>query len=207
VERFQELRGSGVEHPVVGCRVQVQDQAGREIRVGPRRVIRPGQRMGDYLFRRRRIHPRGAGLGASMILFETELGQGTPFDSQLSRHDDWDWLLRIAALPGVMVVQLHEVLVKYTVQAASSSARRGWEDSAAWVRSHREYLSPREQADFLLCVTAPIAVRYWDWRGLRAIMSQSRQAGSASVKAWLFLATLIALSLARAARRRLHAAW
>lgn len=203
IERFHEMRSAGVTHPVIGCRALIQDAGRKAITTAPTRLIRPGQRVGDYLFRRRRIRPREAVLGASMLIFERALAQTVPFDSRLTRHDDWDWLLRVGARPDVAIAQVPEVAIRYTVQTSSNSARRGWEDSVAWPFAHRAFLSPREQGDFLLCVSAPIAVAYWDWRGLRIILGKVLRLRTASLSAWLFLLGLIMLSFVREGRRRL----
>ncbi len=202
--RFLAMREAGVDHPVVGCRMLFQDEQRRPLHIAPASLIGPGQRVGDYLFRRRRIRPRGAVLGSSMLLFDRELARSVAFDDQLTRHDDWDWLLRVGARPDTGFAHTPEVAMRYTVQLASNSARRGWHDSAAWPAAHAQFLTPRERADFLLCVTAPIAVMYWDWRGLGAIVGRARRSGPASASAWGFLLGLVGISALRTLRRRLR---
>jgi glycosyltransferase involved in cell wall biosynthesis len=201
MERFLQMRAAGTVHPVIGCRAVIQDAARKEITIAPERLIQSHQRVGDYLFRRRRIRPRETVLGASMLVFDRALAQIVAFDSTLTRHDDWDWLLRVGARTDVGISHVPEVGIRYTVQASANSARRGWGDSVAWPFAHSAFMSPREQGDFLLCVTAPIAVAYWDWRGLATIVGKVVRLRAASVRSWVFLLGLIVLSFIRAGRR------
>ncbi|MGH3266287.1 MAG: glycosyltransferase, partial [Trebonia sp.] len=95
LELFGRMRASGVPHPVIACRTIVQDSAGREVGRTPHYLIRGDQRVGDYLFSRRRVRPGESAVGASMILCEASLLTWEPFDVGLGRHEDWDWLLRV----------------------------------------------------------------------------------------------------------------
>ncbi|MGA9921725.1 MAG: glycosyltransferase [Candidatus Dormiibacterota bacterium] len=203
IERFLQMRDAGTVHPVIGCRAIIQDVTRKVITIAPERLIHSRQSVSDYLFRRRRIRPREAILGASMLVFDRALAQIVVFDSDLTRHDDWDWLLRVGARTDVAFAHVPEVGIRYTVQASANSARRGWKDSVAWPFAHGAFMTPREQGDFLLCVSAPIAVAYWDWRGLATIVGKVVHLRAASLRSWLFLLGLILLSFIRAGRRRL----
>jgi glycosyltransferase involved in cell wall biosynthesis len=200
VAAFQRLRSEGVLHPVIACRsVKTDLSSGRSV-VAPRYLIRPGQRPGNYLFRRRQIRPYGAALGHSMLLFERALAIREPFNVNLRRHDDWDWVLRVGALAGVGFEHVEDVLLRYAVHSGSTSAGPGWEVSIRWALGHDRYLSRREQADFLLCVSGPIAVSHKDWRGLAAVLRQVIRLRRGSPSAWAFLTLAVGRSVARRPR-------
>lgn len=190
VALFTQLKSQGWDHPIVACRAVNRYSDGHESGPSPKELIRPGQRVAEYLFRRRRIRPYGATLGHSMLLFERELAIQVPFTTRYRRHDDWDWLLRASDRPGVAVAHCPEVLLYYTVDPAGGAARAGWEESLVWATEHRAFLTKHEQADFLLCVTAPLALRYDDWRGFGSVFKAAVRAGRSSPQAWLFLTLL-----------------
>jgi len=192
VSLFQSMCAKGVQYPLIACRSLMEDTKHRRIAVAPRRLIRPGQPIADYLFRRRTLIPYRVALGASMLLFPRELALKQPFGEDVLRHDDWDWLLRVTALPGTELTHAPNVLLRYSVGAHSSSGRPGWRESIDWVNAHRHFLSRHEQADFLLCITSAIAIRHRDWLGVRLATKAAWQRGRSSPQAWMFLLLLIA---------------
>lgn len=195
VAAFLEMRRRGTQHPVIACRsVKVQEASGRMV-IAPQKLIRPGQRPGDYLFRRRRVRPYGATLGSSMLLFERHLAILEPFDVSLVRHDDWDLVLRLGAIPGVAFLHVDEVLLRYAVHPGSNSSRAGWEVSMNWALERGRYLTRREQADFLICISGPIALNHGDWRGLAELLRRAVGLGGGSPQAWAFLGVLVARRL------------
>lgn len=199
---YRSLLTPVCQHPVIACRsVKTQVSSGRT-RLAPLDTIRPGQRVGDYLFRRRRVSPYGAAIGHSMLLFERSLAVAEPFNETLRRHDDWDWALRVGGHPGVGFHHVPEVLLRYAVHAGSTSLQSGWEVSMRWALSRGRYLTRREQADFLLCISAPLAVRYKDWRGLASVVGRARRSNIGSLRAWLYLALVLTQALVRGWRSR-----
>ncbi|MDA8330126.1 MAG: glycosyltransferase [Candidatus Dormibacteraeota bacterium] len=192
VAAFLEMRDRGTKHPVIACRsVKVQEGSGRSV-VAPQKLIRPGQRPGDYLFRRRQVRPYGATLGHSMLLFERHLTALEPFNVSSVRHDDWDLALRLGAIPGVAFLHVDEVLLRYAVHPGSSSSQAGWAISMNWALDRGRYLTRREQADFLICISGPIALNHGDWRGLAAVLRHALSLGGGSPQAWGFLGALVA---------------
>lgn len=187
LEEYRRLRATGIRRPVVGCRSEMVASDGRVIAVSPKEIIRSHQRVGSYLFRRRHVFPHHAALGHSMLLFDTELANHVPFNVHLRRHDDWDWLLRASEFPGVQIRHVPQTLVRYWVHSSASSSRPGWAESVAWARSHAPQLTRHERADFLLCVSAQIALLHDDWDGVRRIIAEVIRLGRSSPQAWIFL--------------------
>lgn len=197
-------RARGAAHVVVTCRQLVVDDDGRLLDRWPRRVIAPGERVGDYLFTRRQVRPGETTMSASMVLCDLDLARQVPFTGE-SVHEDWAWLLHVGARPGCRVVGLDEDLVHYTLSAApSASSAIGWRESSQWVLGRDEWVGARQRGDFLLTVTAPLALHGGDLSGLREVVRTARRRGAPGWAAYLFLALLTVRTGARAALRGLR---
>ena len=81
--------------PVVSSRI-FQRKAGRPLcsAVGPRRLLKSDERPEDYLFANRLVGLRRPMLPTSTLLTTREFAARHPWDPDLRRHQDWDWVLR-----------------------------------------------------------------------------------------------------------------
>jgi glycosyltransferase involved in cell wall biosynthesis len=203
---YKELRSQGHAFPVVTCKWQVQRPDGSALRVSPRRLIGSSQSVADYLLVRREVRPDAAVIGPSMTLCGADLFAKYPYNEAISRHEDWDWLLRVDTDPGSAFRAVDQVLATYTRQDPSNSLSVGpdWGDSLEWAESHRAQLSVREYSDFLLTVTAPIALTHGDWSGSLRISSRALRVRGGSAKAWAFFLAHFLLSAGRHARYSLE---
>jgi hypothetical protein len=201
VQRYEHCRRCGSRPTVVSCRQVEVTAMGRSLGVTPRRLIEPGESIARYLFERRRVMPGEAGISSSTILASRELFTEVPFDPSLPRHQDWDWLLRAERTAQAVAVMLDAPLVMHTRQPVGRSISTGgtWQTSLEWVTANASHLSNRQQADFILCVTAAIAIHNGEWSAARGLCRQSRQLGAAPT-AWLGFAGDCALTLWRRAR-------
>ena len=165
LERYLAVKGSSDLKVVVACRVREVDPDGMVRDVAPRRVLTRGQGVADYLFERTSILRPGGMLNSSMLLFDRELAADVPFDTDLQRHQDWDWLLRVDTSSAAIFEMVPEVLVDYLVNpsGSSTSSARGWQNSETWVRRVADLLTPRQRGEILLSVTLPIALKHNDW--------------------------------------------
>jgi hypothetical protein len=177
----------GAEHVVVGSRVVAQDSFGGS-QIVPRELKSADQKVSEYLFRRRQVRPGQTALGATMLLCDRRLATDLAMVSPSSLHEDWEWALRAERQPNTVFVMVPDVLSVYMGQPAgtSASSRSSWRVSAQWVDDHRSMLSCRCQADFLLCITLPLAVAQRDWRGVLEVVARSLKAGSPGLSAWMF---------------------
>jgi len=198
LERFDQMRVRGVRYPVVACREILVAPDGRQIAIAPLDLISPQQTVADYLFRRRHVRPYHAGLGASMLLCARELAERVPFAS--ARHEDWDWLLRASQVPGAQVEQVPGVLLRYSVDPKGRASRLGWQESVAWLEASAGLLTRHEQADFLLCRSAPLAARARDWMGWRQVLERAFSRGRFSPQALMFLGLITARELVSRSR-------
>ncbi|HWC34897.1 MAG TPA: glycosyltransferase family 2 protein [Mycobacteriales bacterium] len=180
---------------VVLCRMNLVDSDGRFIQTVPRRVLRPGERLADYLFVRREIRPGETTVAASMMLLSRDAAQRARATSATHLHEDWETLLLLAADPSTAVLMLDQVLLDYTVAAAgdSASSRAGWRLSRDWFEGQRAGLTPREHGDGLLCVTGVLAVAQRDWRGAGRIARSVLAERSAGWRAWVFFLASVML--------------
>lgn len=179
----------GAAHVVVSVRQLIVTEDGRIRARSPRRTIRAGEDLAAYLFTRTRIWPGEAAMGASMVLCDTPLAVRVPFRGE-AIHEDWGWLLQASDVPGCRVVGLAEDLSYYTAATRSASSKIGWRESVAWIRDRSDRIARRQRGDFLLAVSAPLALRSNDLRGLAHVVTIARRETSPGAAAWAFLVLL-----------------
>jgi glycosyltransferase involved in cell wall biosynthesis len=129
--------------------------------IWPRRLYRPGESMAEYLFCREGWTYGAALLQTSTLLASRELLLRVPFAAGLKKHQDWDWLLRVSAEPGVVVRQSPEPLVIFHVEGNRASVGRApdWRFSLGWATERRALFTPRAFSAFVATECAPQAAR------------------------------------------------
>ena len=193
VAEYERLRAPGVE-PIVSCRTEVFDAAGKPRSASPRHVYRTGEDVGDYLFQRRDLIHTGYGFGSVTVLCSRALLERVPVRSDLRLHEDWDWVLRASRSPGVVVSMLPDVLATYWEQAAAGSASRppkGWDASRTW--AEQAGLSRTALGDFLLCVSAANALAYGETRQALKLAVRAARTARPSLRGWATFAVQVAL--------------
>src|ERR1700676_2294264 len=186
-ERFSE----GADHVVIGCRTEVVDDAGKRLRTTPRRLPDPNESLSEYIFVRHRLRPDTA-IGSSIFLFHRPLTDQVPQSSDLTLHEDWDWLLSVQQKTDTEVQFSPEVLLRYkhNLPGTSASSSASWRTSQRWFVEHRGDLSARQFADGLLGYTAPLAIQERDWQGVRVLLRRSMTNGRPGLPALLFVSLL-----------------
>ena len=186
VAAYRDARARGVIHPIIACRALIQDERGIKKRVQPIDVIQPGQRVGDYLFGRRRVFPGGAMLGSSMLLFDSALAGATPFLDSARQHEDWDWLIRATAREDTVIFQLKDQLMRKTQHRGQASRHPGGvQASIIWILASGEWLTATEQANFILCEVAARPLRNRDVQQYLSLIRLARRVGTPNAKAWI----------------------
>lgn len=155
---------------VIGARA-VQTLAGstgsHKISGVPQRLISADENIADYLFRRRRAGSRRASFFAPTVLAPRSLCLRVSWDETLTRHQDWDWLVRAGAHPGVRFHQVNEELVDISVGTSGSiSAGSDWRASLAWAKSALADSDLQTRVDFLAGQPLRYAVQKRDLRGI-----------------------------------------
>jgi glycosyltransferase involved in cell wall biosynthesis len=112
----------------------------------PARFPGEGESISEYLFCRRKLRQGEAFLQTSTYFVSRELAMRVPFRTDLARHQDWDWLLRMEAA-GARVVAVAEPLTIYYHggSGVSVSRSRGWRVSLEW---GREVVLPQSRRAF-----------------------------------------------------------
>ncbi len=145
---------------VVSCRFELLTPDGLATGVQyPRRLLRPEENVAEYLFRRREVRYGEALLHTSTLLCDRQVVDTTPWKEGLVRHQDWDWVLSAAQVPGTRFAMTGDILTGVRASQRSLSAAGSWFASAAWVESRYDCLDARQRSDFLLAHTVPLALR------------------------------------------------
>ncbi|MFG1930091.1 glycosyltransferase [Mycobacterium sp. NPDC048908] len=163
---------------VVGSRlVYVNSRTGAVSRPSPSRLIASGESVEHYLFRRRSPNGGRPNVLSSLLLCPHELAVATPWDDSLTKHQDWDWLVRLGRTPGVSFVQAPEPVVRIQLGSAQSiTANDDWKGSLEWAnRALRG--DPAVYADFVAGQPLRYALAARSWTGVRTVLAALRSAG------------------------------
>ncbi|MFV2102836.1 glycosyltransferase family 2 protein [Micromonospora sp. LOL_024] len=156
----------------------------------PATLIADGQLPEDYLFRQRRLGVTRQSLPTSTLLTTVDLALRCPWDESLPRHQDWDWLVRAARIPGAKVVQIKEATAVYTVGSPGSiSADADWRTSWDWARRWEGVWAPKTFSDFIAAQTLRYALQARDREGIREMVRAIRRNATPSARNFV-LATL-----------------
>ncbi len=158
--QLETADAASVREPIVSCRLVARNE--RASFVWPRRLPSEGERMDDYLFCRR-TPGTGEGLAqTSTLLVRREFLLKVPFDDDLRRYVDLDWMLRAGAAGGTLVFpKTREPLSVWAIdegrRRVTTSAAWTWDRD--WARARRHLLSDRAYAAFLLTLASLTAAR------------------------------------------------
>lgn len=173
---------SGVADVVVSGRYR-EEGAGdghRRSEVIPSRLLEPGERIEDYLFRAKGPRVDRPSILTSSLLLRRNLALRVPWDPTLRRHQDWDWLARLQESGGVTLVQTEDEVLVYGVGTVGSvSASHHWGSSLAWVDSWRSHWHRRTYVDFVAAQPLRYAVQARSLVGVLTCLA--RIAGSGQV--------------------------
>jgi hypothetical protein len=171
--------------PVVSSRI-FQRKAGcrPSNSVAPRRILTSDERPEDYLFANRLVGFGRPMLPTSTLLTTRDFATRHPWDADLRRHQDWDWVVRAREVPNVRLRQRPEPLAIYTIgSAGSTSASPDWRTSFDWATRNRSTWTAATLADFLASQTLRYALQARDWSGAREIISAIQECGRPSLRA------------------------
>lgn len=143
-----------LRYPIVSSRLVAQAS---EDRVLPRRLYTSGKSVAEYLFCRRGFSYGDGMLQTSTLLTKRGLLLEVPFLKGLKRHQDWDWLLKVAWRPDVEIVMAPEALTCMRVAGDGVSQTGDWELSLAWAKAVRPLMSARAYSFFIATECVPRA--------------------------------------------------
>lgn len=207
-KQLQLARQSKSVHPVITSLVKVVDD--QRISVWPRRLPHPDEHIGEYLFCRKQATKGEALISTITLMARKALWVEYPFNEELRRHQEWDWLLRVSRDPRVSIEWVPEVLAIWYVahNRTSISSTSDWMDSLRWLQERREWLTQRAQAGFIATVIAGAAARQHHRRAVLPLAAELHRAGCRDIWQWLLLMAIVLLPTAsRDAVRALSARW
>jgi glycosyltransferase involved in cell wall biosynthesis len=138
-------------HRMVTCQ-RLERQPGHADVVAPRRVLRAGEDVSEYMFYSEDRKRHTCGPQTSSYLATKELFLDVPFSKGLKCHQDWDWYLRAMRHGETAAFMVEEPL--YVMHVETTRARvtdvARWELSLAWVESRKDLFTARAYNSFLI---------------------------------------------------------
>lgn len=166
------------EYPIVTCRLigrtPIRDY------VWPRRLLRPQEEVGDYLFIRKEFLKGEALIQTSTLLAKREFLFRYPFNERLKKHQDTEWIMCAAKVPNALIAFVDEPLVVWNIESdrGTVSGQSDWRYTLSWLQENRNRLSPRAFSSFVLTQLSAEASqeRAYQaiWKLLRLAFSEGR---------------------------------
>jgi glycosyltransferase involved in cell wall biosynthesis len=165
---------------VVSCRFVTRSPA-KDV-VWPRRLPGAEDTVGDYIFDYQSLFDGEAALKTSTLLLSKQILEDTRFSTSVKKHQEIDFLLRASASGPLRLRFAREVLAIWNVDTARPSINneRNWRRSLDWVRSHRQNLTRRAYAGFLLVNLASESSGQGEWSAFLQILREVGLHGSPS---------------------------
>jgi glycosyltransferase involved in cell wall biosynthesis len=158
--------------PIVSSRFIAQTAQGEFI--WPTKLPASNDSIAEYLFIRQSLFLGEAFIVTPTILAKKELLEKVPFNQNLPRHEDLDWLIRASQSSEVGIEFVPEpmaiVNVVYTKKRQSLSNVNDWKYSLNWIRSVRELITPQAYSGFMVAVVGPTAATEGDWQAFLPIL-------------------------------------
>ena len=180
LERQLEVAHQSIyARPIVSSRFLAHTAKGEFI--WPRRLPAPSESMGDYLFVRNSLFLGETFVVTPTIFVKKELLEQIPFDRDLPRHEDWDWLIRVSALEGVGLefvpdsMAIVNIVTNQTRQSLSNI--NDWQCSLDWIRSVRHLVSPTAYSACVTTVVSSQAAIDRDWQAFMPLLLEAFRVG------------------------------
>lgn len=163
--------------PIVSCYLVARTPKGEFI--WPRRLPKPSEPLGEYLFVRKSLFIGEALLLTSTILTKKELLQAVPFKVGLRKNQDGDWVLRASNFPGVGAEFVSEALTIWYKEEnrKTTSGTNDWRHSLAWVQENRHLISPQAYASIILVFVSSEASLQHDWSAFLPLLGEAIRLG------------------------------
>jgi glycosyltransferase involved in cell wall biosynthesis len=165
--------------PIVSSRFFAHTAKGEFI--WPTKLPAPNQSVAEYLFVRNSLFLGEAFLVTPTILARKELLEKLPFNQNLPRHEDLDWLIRASLDPDVGIEFVPEpmaiVNMIHTQNRQSLSNVNDWQYSLDWIRSLRGLIAPGAYSGFIIAVVGPQAATTGNWRAFGSLLREAFRLG------------------------------
>ena len=136
---------------LVTCQ-RIERQPGHPDLLAPRRALRTGEDVSEYMFYPEDKRHHICGPQTSSFLATRDLILAVPFRKDLKCHQDWDWYLRVMHHEGTVAAMVEQPLYIMDVEPErprmTQMAR--WQLSLDWVELRRGLFTPRAYRSFLI---------------------------------------------------------
>ncbi len=167
-------QASNASDPIVACKVIAHTPAGEF--VWPRKL--PSEPLSEYLLARNSWTQGEGLLQTSTLLTSRRLLLKVGFEEGLRKHQDWDWLLRAARIPGVKIEFVDEPLAIWNLESQGGVSRRhDWQGSLAWIRHRKDLVTRRAYAGFVATQIASQAARQKQWSAFLPLLAEMFKVG------------------------------
>lgn len=131
---------------------RAEQQPGHAAVIAPRRILRAGEDVSEYMFYQEDSQHHICGPQTSSFFGTKELFLAVPFTQGLKCHQDWDWYLRAMHHPGIQAVMVEQPLYIMDVEPARPRMTQvaRWRLSLDWVESRKNLFTPRAYRSFLI---------------------------------------------------------
>lgn len=148
-----ELAKSAASEDVVVASRFIYRHLGRADEIWPQRLPESGK-LSEALF------DSCGGLQTSTLLCGRRLFLTVPFCKDLKGHQDYDWLLRVTARPGVQLLIAAEATSVYHIGETGGNVGSSfdWRKSLAWGRANQSLMTPLGYSRFIAYQTTRLAV-------------------------------------------------
>lgn len=165
------------QFPIVTCYLIARRPEGDTI--WPRRLPAASEPLSEYLFVRNTLFQGEGVIQTSTLLARKALLQKVPFASNLERHQDWNWLLRVSQLEEVGIEFVCEPLsIWYSGEKRPSvSKSHNWQYSLNWIQAHRNFVTPRAYSSFILAEVSSRAALAREWNAFLPLLWESVRFG------------------------------
>lgn len=165
--------------PIISCRFFAHTSTGESI--WPKRLPLPSEPVSEYLLVRNSLFQGETFIATPTILTKKELLEKIPFNENLPRHEDLDWLVKVSVIEGVGIEFVPEPLAIinaiYSLKRKSLSNINDWQYSLEWIRSVRHLVTERAYSAFITTFVSPQASIEGDWQAFLPLLGEALTVG------------------------------
>lgn len=196
-------------HCLVTCR-RLERRPGRRDILAPRRALRSGEDVSEYMFYSEDNRRHTCGPQTSSFLGTRKLFLDVPFSKDLKCHQDWDWYLRVMRDETTVSAMVDEPLYIMYVEPERPRLTQiaRWEYSLDWIEAHKSLFTTQAYTSFLIneCMyrCEQTSGRARIFRGLMAlcrINSRLRSRDLVAIVKWYLFRPSVRLRLSQYYRR------
>lgn len=174
----------------------------------PRAPYDPERSLENNLLRRHRVRRGQAFLPSSTLLFPRSLPGTVPLDEELRLHQDLTWLLQLSrSLPGLVVRQLDDALVRYDAAGAGVSRSISLARELDWAREYLRSATPRDRGDYYLGSVMTYARREAEMGAMVRVFSEGLRVGRPGAPAVGYACGAVAAGLLKAVAAGVREPW